>query len=527
MDVYRVLHSVRQHKNITNLVMFIAVFLVGLMTVFSLGIVVLQNSLRDDVATHVAAFDEANIRLVGAFDILESEQRGAVCSQTFLDWLREVAFLPDGIHEFMYSKDGSIQCTAARGVLPSPVALGEPDARSNRADIDIWFNRNLGMIGFPSLNGTLVRKGDFVVVAPEPTIAHEIPAWQNHEVVFVSADNSIWHRSGTPGHYESLVLAPEANQGSVLSERGCDRARLTCIVVSTPTSWIFSPRNPLFYFAFGAVAIIAAGAVFGVNLILSRQWSLPVRFHRRLSQNTVTCHYQPMLSVKTDTIDAVEVLARWSDVDGSLMYPDRFLPIVESRQLHLEFTRHLVNKAYAELSQLPPDSRPLRVHFNIFPCIFNAELMLDLFEEFLSDKNRFTVVIELVESDALPMDATHTTIQHLEAEGIQIYIDDFGEGYSSIQYLAGLGTHGVKLDRSFGLAPEGSLMDVMLASAIEMVGKTGQTLVVEGVETPNRLASLKAAKSVSLAQGYYISRPLPFSELVAFLDKYSNQQAAA
>lgn len=527
MDVYRALHSLRQHRNITNIVMFLVVFLLGLLTVFSLGIVVLQNSLRDEVATHVDAFKETNARLVGAFNVLESEQRGAVCSPIFLDWLRQVAFLPDGIHEFMYINDGSIQCTAARGVLPKPAALGPPDARTDGADIDIWFNRNLGMIGFPGLQGTIVRRGNFAVVAPEPDTAHEVPAWQNYEVVFVSADNAIWHRSGARGLYNNLVVAPEANGDPVLFERGCDPTGITCIAISTPISWIFSPQNPLFYFAFGAVGIVAAGTVFCINRIMSRQWSLPVRFQRRLSQETVTCYYQPLLSVHTDTIDAVEVLARWTDVDGALMSPDRFLPVVESRQLHMEFTRHLVNKAYAELSTLPSGTQPLRVHFNVFPCTFNADLMLDLFEEFLADKSRFTVVIELVESDSLPIDSTHTTIQHLEAEGIQTYIDDFGEGYSSIQYLAGLGTHGVKLDRSFGLAPEGSLMDAMLASAIEMVGKTGQVLVVEGVETPSRLATLKASESVALAQGYYISRPLPFEEFEAFLNEQSNRKAAA
>jgi len=526
MDLYRVLHALRQHRSITNTALFLVSFAFGLFAVFGIGIIVLQNSLRDEVSLQLEAFNESNTQISKAFSILENEQRGAICSQTFLGWLREVAFLPDGIHEFMYVNNDNILCSVTHGVLPTPVSLGIPDARS-KTGVDVWFALDLGLIGFPGMRGTLVRRGNFAMISPGPASTREMPAWLNFETVFVSADNTIWHRSGMRGLYNSLVLSPEMQDELILFEQACDPAGATCVVVSTPVSLIFSYRNPLLFFAIAAVAIVATGVVICVNKIMSRQWSLPVRFQRRLSLETVVCHYQPLLTIEDDTIDAVEVLARWQDVDGSLIYPDRFLPVVESRQLHLEFTRHLVNKAYAELSRLPPGNQPLRVHFNIFPNTFEASAMLDLFEDFLADRKRFTVVIELIESDALPIESTHKTIQRLEAAGIQTYIDDFGEGYSSIQYLAGLGTQGVKLDRSFGLAPEGSLMDAMLSSAIEMVGKTRQTLVVEGVETANRLASLKASKSVALAQGYYISRPLPFKDFQAFLDTYSDRKAAA
>jgi EAL domain-containing protein (putative c-di-GMP-specific phosphodiesterase class I) len=79
--------------------------------------------------------------------------------------------------------------------------------------------------------------------------------------------------------------------------------------------------------------------------------------------------------------------------------------------------------------------------------------------------------------------------------------------------------HGVKLDRSFGMAPDKSMMAKMLLHAIEMVDDAGRAIVVEGVETCERLELLRRTKRVDFVQGYFVSRPLPIAQLAEFLGR--------
>ena len=87
--------------------------------------------------------------------------------------------------------------------------------------------------------------------------------------------------------------------------------------------------------------------------------------------------------------------------------------------------------------------------------------------------------------------------------------------------------HGVKLDRSFAMAPSESLMARMLVHAVDMIGSSGREIVVEGVETQERLDLLIDTKAVGFVQGYLISRPLSIEGLVAFLAKHDPVLALA
>jgi EAL domain-containing protein (putative c-di-GMP-specific phosphodiesterase class I) len=138
-------------------------------------------------------------------------------------------------------------------------------------------------------------------------------------------------------------------------------------------------------------------------------------------------------------------------------------------------------------------------------------------QAFQGERDRFTLALESIESDALALEDAQSEIEALARHGVRTYIDDFGSGYSSIHRVASLAIHGVKLDRSFAMAPSESLMARMLVHAVDMIGSSGREIVVEGVETQERLDLLIATKAVGFAQGYYISRPLPIDGLVAFL----------
>ncbi|WP_442880036.1 EAL domain-containing protein [Aurantimonas sp. A2-1-M11] len=109
-------------------------------------------------------------------------------------------------------------------------------------------------------------------------------------------------------------------------------------------------------------------------------------------------------------------------------------------------------------------------------------------------------------------------IESLGEAGIFTYIDDFGTGYSSIQNLAALSVEGVKLDRAFAMAPVGSVMARMLHHAVEMIHCSGRVMVVEGIETAERLHELfQMRPGIDYVQGYHISRPLSIQAFADFI----------
>ena len=101
--------------------------------------------------------------------------------------------------------------------------------------------------------------------------------------------------------------------------------------------------------------------------------------------------------------------------------------------------------------------------------------------------------------------------------GVRIVIDDYGSGYSSLSYLKHLPVNGIKIDRSFVMNMEHDASDaVIVRSTIELGRSLGLTVVAEGVETAANWAELKRL-GCELAQGFYLSRPVPAAQIAPLL----------
>ncbi len=504
-----------------------------LATFTSIGIAMINKEVEGHATEAIEGLEDFTLDILGTMKVLDAPPREAPCSEPFQNWLRDVAFRPDRINEIIYAPNGLAECSINLGQFTKPVALGLPDFLLNQAGkgdaetlsayaVKVWRTLDVEALKLPNNINWLMGYGDFVLVVPDLPLLTKVPHGIMYETVWHSTSDQFWHRDGTTGFYAKILgldddAASGINLGPGFSATLCDATSSGCVAVIEPIGPIIDRFFWLIVVAIAVAAALAGAVTYALKGPIERSWSLSSRVRKRLSAQTIACHYQPILDLKTNQITTVEVLVRWRDDDGALVAPGAFLPIVEKYSLQRKLTRLVVNRAYRELSGLNQAPRPLYVHFNIFPSDFDPDWMMELFTDFLRDKSRFTVVIELVESDALPIESTRAAIERLKKAGILTFIDDFGEGYSSIGYLAGLGTHGVKLDRSFGMAPEGSLMDAMMDSAIEMVAKTGQVLIVEGVETLWRLSSLRANPDVAMAQGYYISRPVDIATLDTLL----------
>ncbi|MDQ8697929.1 EAL domain-containing protein [Hyphomicrobium sp. LHD-15] len=517
-----------RHQRAIGLLLWLAVTACLLVGAFLFGRHLLQDALRHEVAADLVQMDKLHNDLTSAFDALQAEATAAPCSDQFLRQLRGVAFRPDGLNEFIYAPDGMVTCSTSITQAQHALPLGEPDIGTKKSDgISYWIDKRLNYIGLPGMSGIVAHREPFAIVIPMQTFRANLSNAVKKEFVISSRGGRLWHMSGQRGVYRQATSESSAIENLLIArEIGCGKLHNYCVATEMNiASFVHTWRVDMLV----AVLLIAFYAIWPATTLqrwLSQYWSLESRFRRHLNADSIVCAYQPILNLKTGEISGCEVLARWRDVDGTIIAPDQFIDIVTRSGQTLEFTQMVADRAFLELSTTLPPTTHLQVNFNIFPRDLDCQALQSVFGSFMRDPTRFRLALEIVESDALCVDRAEREIEALAQSGIRTYIDDFGSGYSSIHRLASLAIHGVKLDRSFAMAPGESLMARMLVHALDMVGSCDREIVVEGIETQERLDLMKQMQRVTYAQGYFISRPLSIERLAAFLAKPARPVAA-
>lgn len=476
-----------------------------------------HESLRAEANAKLAHFDKLEVNVTEAFAELQRTVTSEPCSEQFLRELRRVAFKPDGLNEFMYAPNRLVACSTSINMAQTGIPLGEPDVKKHGdSDVALWVNKRLDAVGLLGLTANVVYREPFAIVVPPQSFWADRASWAQKEYVVSVPDGRSWHLGGEDGIFSAANSASDDSLSTVHA-KACGEHHAYCVAVKADMAEMaFNWRSELVV----VMCLIAFYAIWPTSVAcraLEKHWSFSSRFRRHLNTSSIVCAYQPILDLRTGKISGCEVLARWRDVDGSIVSPDKFIDFVSRSGETLAFTKMVVDKAFDELTTALPQTAQLQINFNIFPRDLSSEKIDGVFDAFLSERNRFKLALEIVESDALALEEAQGEIEALSRRGIRTYIDDFGSGYSSIHRVASLAIHGVKLDRSFAMAPSESLMARMLVHAVDMIGSSGREIVVEGVETQERLDLLIGTKVVGFVQGYLISRPLSIEALVEFL----------
>ena len=476
----------------------------------------------------IEQFSRLRVNLFETFDLMHAQLTAEPCSPAFRDQLRRIAYLPDGLNEFLYAPGGHVQCSLNLAALDQPLYLGAPDlVGEGERRVALWIDRDLSFLGLAGEKGTLALSDPFVAVVPPQRVDFHPPQWLSMELILRDDLGRWFHRAGETRLYEGWMTAPAfagLPQGRI-STLSCDPGGVHCLVAEVRLATILGSARGAILLALLAAAAIAALASSRVNRLITRFWSFEQRFCRHLDADSVMCAYQPVMHLDSGEIVGCEVLVRWRDINDKIVYPDRFIGLVKRRGLTMRLTRLVAQRAFRELSAACQPGRRVQVSFNIFPQDLDSARLAELFSCFTAQPDRFCVILEIIESDEIPANAQHE-IELLRRAGIKTYIDDFGTGYSNMQNLAGLSVDGVKLDRAFAMAPDNSMMAQMLRHAVEMIEETGRVMVVEGVETAERLALLRGMQArIDFVQGYFIARPLDIAGFSSFLD--SNAPAAA
>jgi EAL domain-containing protein (putative c-di-GMP-specific phosphodiesterase class I) len=214
-------------------------------------------------------------------------------------------------------------------------------------------------------------------------------------------------------------------------------------------------------------------------------------------------------------VAGMEALVRWEHPERGLVSPDQFIPIAEESGLIIPLGWWVMEEACRqarEWQERYPSDPPLEVCVNLSAKQFlHPELSQDVAQilqktgleaEMLTLEITESVLLEDVQSNV-------ATLERLKGLGVQLAIDDFGMGYSSLSYLRRLPVNHLKIDQSFIAGLSRNSGDRLIVSGvINLAHGLGLKVVAEGVETAEQLALLQEM-ACDLAQGNYFSEPLP------------------
>lgn len=235
-------------------------------------------------------------------------------------------------------------------------------------------------------------------------------------------------------------------------------------------------------------------------------------------------YLQPKVNLETGKVAGAEALVRWIRPDGSMVYPDQFIPIFEKNGFVTKVDFFILEKVLQYLKDAMEKGEevvPISVNFSR-----HHSKNADFVEKVVGLLAQYNVPPEMLEAEVTESvyvnDLTHlnSNIKRLKENGIPISIDDFGSGYSSLNVLAKVSADIIKLDRQF-------LEDCNEGKGVEFIGQVvklmkgmGYEVIAEGVETEEQVQILKNAHC-EMAQGYYYAKPMPIDEFRIFLKEYN------
>jgi diguanylate cyclase (GGDEF)-like protein/PAS domain S-box-containing protein len=253
--------------------------------------------------------------------------------------------------------------------------------------------------------------------------------------------------------------------------------------------------------------------------------TLENELRRALGSEELRILYQPVVSLKTGAIVAVEALLRWQHPGRGLMAPEEFILVAEESGLIEPIGRWVLEESCRQTSawqKANPDAPPVGVSVNLSARQLGQRDLLDIVSQCLRDSGLHPACLSLeITESALVEDSASTTeiLELLRTMGVHVVIDDFGTGYSSLGYLKRFPLDSLKVDRSFveGLGAQQESTAIVNA-VVAMAGALSINVVAEGVETQAQLSELKRL-GCDFAQGYYFAAPLPAAEIGALLGR--------
>ena len=288
--------------------------------------------------------------------------------------------------------------------------------------------------------------------------------------------------------------------GVVETSRALDRARYACNTLRNSSESVFV------YFNDEMLAYET-----------NRQYVLN-NLDRALEEKWIQAYYQPIVRAANGRVCDEEALARWIDPEKGMLSPAEFIPILEESKLIYKVDLYMVDRILERMRlQKQSGLYMSRISVNLSRTDFDA---CDIVDEVCkrvdaSGFGRDMLTIEITESVVgSDFDFIKSQVERFQSLGFQVWMDDFGSGYSSLDTLQSIHFDLIKLDMRFMKQFDNSdKSKVIITEIIKMALGLGIETLMEGVETPEQVQFLREVGCTKL-QGYYYTKPIPYEEIL-------------
>ena len=248
---------------------------------------------------------------------------------------------------------------------------------------------------------------------------------------------------------------------------------------------------------------------------------LSAGLRKAMDKNEFFIQYQPQYDISTNEITGAEALIRWEHPEMGLIQPDNFLPIAEKTGIITDIDTWVFKHVTQQISQWKEQGVELKgkefsINFSArkFLSPHLAEELSHILQESNCPSN--CIIIEITEQDLITnLELCSEAIVELQYHGFKVAIDDFGVGYSSLNYLKNLPAQCLKIDKSFVAdldADDSNSGSAIISAIINLANNMSLTVIAEGIEN-ERQQKMLIQQGCSRGQGYHLSYPISASEL--------------
>ena len=239
-----------------------------------------------------------------------------------------------------------------------------------------------------------------------------------------------------------------------------------------------------------------------------------------IAQASLLNFYQPIHQSITGQVVGLETLVRWQHPERGMIPPDSFIPMAEQAGLIAQLGEVVLEQALDDFSTWRKEglcAPDLFLNINISPLQLQEAGFID---RLISATSRYEIpsellVLEITETAMMQSETvTLKTLHDLRDQGFKIAIDDFGSGYSSLNYLHKLPVQILKIDRALIEQLASTSQAPLVKPIVEIAVALGLQVIAEGVETAVQAEQLAKLK-VDFLQGYHLSRPAPWQSLLS------------
>ena len=448
------------------------------------------------------------------------------CSPDHIRLMRSLTMTTTSAEQVGYFAEGRLRCTSW-GMVDELVPEPTPDhVTADGASITLGV-RPMAGDGAGSLLSMQLGRHDLLM---DPSRFVDVIAEPNMRLAVSTPDGRLIAQQSMPDPDLLQRLLRQPHSGHTARSQYASAQDLEWLAIAiAPRTGLAAAFQQQFWQLLPLGAVGALLAIAAAVWLSRRRLSLRNELATAVRRREFRMDYQPIIELDTGICVGAEALVRWSRADGTQVRPDLFIPVAEETGLIEALTDHVMDLVLSDMRELLVHDRSAHIAINLSAGDVSSGRALKV----LSGKLVGTGIhpqqiwLEATERGILDIQGARTSLAAARRAGHCVAIDDFGVGYSSLQYLQQLPLDALKIDKSFiDSIGTHSATSPVTAHIIDMARTLGLFTVAEGIETSAQLAYLQS-RQVEFGQGWLFSRPLPAVEFIAFHEQRRKQYGKA